>query len=73
VVTAKIKCNLKQEYIVGGNGYVTLGFMPDYAAGRNAEWAHSTPHLDLRMTVKAEVAPQFEVGKSYTLQFIDEE
>lgn len=70
MITAKVKCNIKQEYTDGaGARQTTVGFMPDYADGRNKEWAQYTPHLDLRMTLKGEVADRFEVGKAYTLTF----
>lgn len=49
-----------------------VSFGPDYADGRNKEWATATPHLSLNMTVQAEIAKQLKVGKCYTLQFIDE-
>lgn len=73
MITAKVQCNLKQSYTVGEQSYSTIGFCPDYTDGRNKEWANATPSLDLRMTVKGDVANQFEPGKKYTLQFIDEE
>lgn len=68
-ITAKVHCNGKQEYNYSDQRYATLGFCPDYQAGRNQEWAASTPHLDLRMTVTGAVADQFELGKRYTLTF----
>lgn len=72
MITAKIQCNLKQEYTVGEQRYATLGFMPDYADGRNKEWAVNTPSLDIRMTVKGDIADRFELGKKYTLTFSEE-
>lgn len=47
----------------------TLTFVPDYADGRNEEWASATPALSLTMTVKPEVAELFTVGGYYTLTF----
>lgn len=64
-VTAKVKLDRKDE----GAGQVSLAFSPDYADGRNAEWAAYTPALSLQMTVKPEVATHFEQGKPYTLTF----
>ena len=64
-ITAKLHCNLKLTY--GESGYSTIGFCPDYAQGRNAQWGKATPHLDLRMTVYGDVADEFETGKAYTM------
>lgn len=72
MITAKVTCNLKQEYGTGDGRYATVGFSPDYADGANASWAKATPHLDLRMTVHGPVADSFEAGKKYTLQFVEE-
>jgi len=68
-ITAKVRCNLKQEYRSGPDSWATLGFMPDYGDGSNQEWAAATPHLDLRMTVKGELGQAFEPGQAYTLTF----
>lgn len=72
MITAKVQCNIKQSYGEGENRQTTLGFCPDYADGRNKEWANATPYLDLRMTVSGDVADRFEPGKRYTLQFVEE-
>lgn len=48
---------------------VLLGFMPDYADGRNKAWSVATPSLSLSMTVKPEVADHFRQGAAYTLTF----
>lgn len=45
-----------------------LRFEPDYADDRNQEWAAATPHLQLSMTVKGDVASNFQPG-AYTLTF----
>lgn len=71
MITAKVKCQLK--YDTGVDGQVRLQFVADYADGRNKEWSVYTPMLALDMTVKAEVADQFEAGKAYTLQFVPNE
>lgn len=65
-ITVKIACALKQAY---GNGSTAVTFQPDYADGRNKEWAAATPALLLQMTVKGAVADQFEPGRKYTLTF----
>lgn len=64
-ITAKVTCSAKQE---SGN-QTSLSFVPDYADGRNKEWSLYTPSLSLSMTVKNEVAANFEQGKPYTLTF----
>lgn len=73
MITAKITCNLKQEYGEGENRYATVGFQPDYADGANKEWAFATPHLDLRMTLRGDVVDRFEPGQKYTLTFEPQE
>lgn len=68
-ITAKVFVSGKTEQGEGEHRRVLLSFNPDYADGRNKEWAEATPHLSLQMTVKGSVADQFEVGKPYTLTF----
>jgi hypothetical protein len=47
---------------------------PDYAQGRNAEWATATPAGMIRLTVTNEAAAeQFENGAPYTVTFEREE
>lgn len=44
---------------------------PDYAEGRNAEWAAATPSGMIRMTIKNELAAeQFGAGDAYTVTFV---
>lgn len=69
-VTAKVKLETKTQ---NGPDAFSLGFQPDYADGRNAEWAAFTPHLSLSMTVKREVAEHFQQGAAYTLTFTPSE
>jgi len=73
VVTAKIVCQTKQESGDGENRQVNVSFVPDYNDDRNKEWARYTPGLSLMMGLKGAVADEFEVGKAYTLQFVDNE
>lgn len=68
-ITAKVYCNGKTEYGEGGERSATLTFCPDYADGRNSEWAKYTPSLNLQMNVKGSVADQFETQGRYTLTF----
>jgi len=43
---------------------------PDYAQGRNAEWAEATPAGMIRMTVRNDVAAQqFTQGRPFTVIF----
>lgn len=43
---------------------------PDYAGGKNAEWAEATPAGMIRLTIKNELAAeQFTEGASYTVTF----
>lgn len=67
-ITAKVSCNLKQEYGTGANRQATVG----YTDGANKEWANATPHLDMRMTLKGDVADHFEPGKHYTVTFTED-
>lgn len=47
---------------------------PDYAEGRNKEWAEATPAGMIRLTIKNELAAeQFEIGKGYTVTFEQED
>lgn len=73
MITAKVKCIRKDETGEGDNSQVYLQFYADYDDGRNQEWARYTPSLSLNMTVKPEAAGGFEVGRAYTLQFVEDE
>ncbi len=67
--TAKVKLASKTDY---GNT-VGLSFTPDYADGRNAEWAEATPSLSLSMSVRRALADQLDEGAALTLTFkVDE-
>lgn len=66
-VTAKVRLGSKIQ--IAANGDVNLNFYPDYADGRNKEWASASPSLSLQMVVKAEVAELFEQMGTYTLTF----
>ena len=68
-ITAKVKCSNKQEI---SEGAAIVEFSPDYAQGRNSEWAAATPTLSLRMTLNGAVADRFIVGKAFTLTFEEE-
>lgn len=65
-ITAKIECTNKST---AWEGATSLSFGPDYADGRNAEWAAATPSLSVSLTVIDSVAERFEVGGKSTLTF----
>ena len=68
-ITAKVTCQSKTESGEGEERQAHVTFVPDYADGRNKEWALFTPSLSLSMSLKGVVADQFEPLKSYTLTF----
>lgn len=70
VITVKVYVTDKED--TGYEGQVRLTFEPDYAEGRNSEWALYTPGLSLQMFVKAEVADQFSQYQPLTLTFTPE-
>jgi hypothetical protein len=73
MITAKVKCDRKTESGEGDNRQAAVSFQPDYADGRNKEWALATPHLSLSMTLNGKAADLFEQGRAYTLQFVAED
>lgn len=68
-VTAKVRVSQK----VSENGGTRITFYPDYADGRNKEWAVATPNLFVDMTVNGDVESQFEPGDVFTLVLEKEE
>jgi len=65
-VTAKFKVARKTD--MGWAHEVEL--TPDYAEGKNSEWAAATPAGMIRLTIKNELAAeQFTEGASYTVTF----
>jgi hypothetical protein len=73
MVTAKTHCQSKVEAGEGDTRTANVTFVPDYADGRNKEWALYTPGLSLSMGLKGAVADRFQVGKAYTLTFEETE
>jgi len=71
MITAKVRCTRKVELGEGDNRSATVNFGPDYANGRNQEWALATPHLSLSMTLNGKAADLFEPRRAYTLQFVE--
>jgi len=69
-VTAKFKVARRTDM----NWATEIELVPDYAQGRNAEWAEATPAGMIRLTIKNELAAQqFEEGAAYTVLFEREE
>lgn len=66
-VTAKFKVNRNTDMTWAREVEMT----PDYANGRNKEWAEATPSGMIRMTIKNEVASaQFKEGDPITVIFV---
>lgn len=71
-VTAKVVVSNRIEHKKNAEGEVynvAVSFYPDYADGRNKEWAFATPSLSLTMNVRPEVAQFFPLGQKFTLTF----
>lgn len=65
-VTARFKVNRKTEM----DWATEVEMTPDYAQGKNAEWAAATPAGMIRLTVANDVAAeQFIEGKGYEIVF----
>jgi hypothetical protein len=65
-ITARVNLDRKIET---SNEQTGLSFSPDYADGRNADWAAATPALSVSMTVRNDVADRFTEGGKYTITF----
>jgi hypothetical protein len=68
-VSAKVVCTGTSPEGEGDERHAQVSFGPDYSDGRNAEWAHYTPHLSLEMTVAGKVVDQFRAGQRWDLIF----
>lgn len=65
-VTAKFKVARKTDMSWAHEVELT----PDYAEGRNKEWAEATPAGMIRLTIKNELAAkEFTEGAAYTVTF----
>lgn len=65
-VTAKFRVSRRTEM----DWATEVELVPDYAQGRNAEWAAATPAGMIRMTIKNELAAkQFADGQPFTVTF----
>jgi hypothetical protein len=72
VITAKIVCQSKSQTGDAEDPQFVVSFRPDYDDDRNKEWSRYTPAMSMSMTLKGAVADRFEVGKAFTLQFVEE-
>lgn len=72
-ITAKVKCTAKVESGEGDGRQAVVTFAADYQDGRNKEWSLYTPCLHLEMTLRGDVADQFEQDGRYTLTFTPDE
>lgn len=69
-VTAKFKVSRRNEM----EWATEIELTPDYAQGRNSEWAAATPAGMIRLTVKNEVAAkQFKQDRPFTVTFEHED
>lgn len=78
-VTAKFKVSRLTPYgafeivdgkISGQCEMAEVELTPDYAEGRNAEWAKATPSGVIRMTItNPEALAQFKIGDPHTVIF----
>lgn len=69
-VTAKFKVGRRTDM----NWATEIELTPDYAQGRNAEWAEATPAGMIRLTVKNDVAANFFTeGKAVTVTFSEDD
>lgn len=71
MITARVVCSNKTENGEGEHRTAHASFLPDYADGRNKEWANATPSLSLSMTLNAHAADLFRQGQAYELRFVE--
>lgn len=65
-VTAKFKVNRRNEM----DWATEVELTPDYAQGKNADWASATPAGMIRLTIKNELAAeQFKQGQTVDVLF----
>jgi len=71
-VTAKFKVTRITPW---GYGSETseVELTPDYAEGKNKDWADKTPSGVIRMTVRGEVVERFPLGQSFEIIFHPED
>lgn len=81
LVTAKFKVSrltpygpfqIKDGKIEGDCNMAEVELTPDYAEGRNVDWAKATPSGVIRMTITNPAAlEQFVLGKSITVTYTE--
>lgn len=72
MVTAKFKVTKHTKWSDNSTGEVEL--TPDYAQGRNTDWASATPAGVIRMTItRPEVFERFAIGQAFTVIFEENE
>ena len=73
-VTAKFKVSRVTPMQWGDPDVIEVEFTPDYASGRNAEWAKFTPAGVIRLTCGNPSAnEQFQQGRAFTVTFDPED
>ena len=72
-ITAVAVLQTKVTTESGSGSNTVLQFAADYKDARNKEWAYYTPSLNLQMTVRPEVADQFDLQGHYLLSFEKQE
>lgn len=74
-ISAKFKVQQVTPHISGekfddDRDYAEVLLVPDYAGGRNADWARYTPSGSIRMNVSRGTAlTRFKVGQAFTVLF----
>jgi hypothetical protein len=72
-----VNAKFKVQSITENSGYQCneVLLVPDYAQGRNKDWAAATPSGTIRMNIGQDTAAikQFAVGKAFTVTFEAEE
>ena len=66
----KVTAKFQVARVTEMNWATEVELTPDYAQGRNAEWAAATPAGMIRMTIKNELAAkEFTTGRPFTVTF----
>lgn len=69
-VTAKFKVSRVTDYQWASEPTAEVEFTPDYAQGKNADWAKYTPSGVIRLTCNnPAVLEQFQQGRAFTVTF----
>lgn len=69
-----VNAKFKVSRVMNMEWATEVELVPDYAQGRNKEWASATPAGMIRLTIKNELAAkQFQLNKAYTILFVAED